>query len=101
MVSRTVEIHDNAKQQLWEVYKYIRKDSLQHAEKVKQRIVDTIKALAKNPEHHPLDKYCIENDGNFRAYEVYKYRISYYVADKKSYSAENTAYKNEPITLLN
>jgi plasmid stabilization system protein ParE len=83
MVNRTVEIQHVAKKQLWEAYKYIRKDSFQNAEKVKLRILESIKALAKNPEYHPLDKYCIENDGNFRAYEVYKYRISYYIADKK------------------
>lgn len=83
MVGRTVEIQHLAKKQLWEAYKYIRNDSYQNAEKVRKRILETIKALAKNPEHHPLDKYCIENDGNFRACEVYKYRISYYVSDKK------------------
>lgn len=79
MVGRKVEIQHLAKKQLWEAYKYIRKDSLQNAEKVRSRILETIKTLAKHPEHHPLDKYCIENDGNFRAYEVYKYRIAYYV----------------------
>jgi plasmid stabilization system protein ParE len=83
MVSRVVEIQHLAKRQLWEAYKYIRKDSFQNAEKVRIRILDTIKALAKHPEQHPLDKYCMNNDGNFRAYEVYKYRISYYVSKEK------------------
>ena len=83
MVGRSVEIQHLAKRQLWEAYKYIRKDSLKNAEKVRSRILETIKALANHPEQHPLDKYCLENDGNFRAYEIYKYRISYYVADEK------------------
>ncbi len=83
MVTRDVEIQQLAKKQLWEAYNYIRKDSLQNAEKVRSRILETIKALSKNPEHHPLDKYCKENDGNFRAYEIYKYRISYYVSKDK------------------
>jgi plasmid stabilization system protein ParE len=69
------------KKQLQEAYKYIRKDSLQNAEKVRSRILETIKALAQYPEHHPLDKYCIDNDGNFRAYQIYKYRINYYVTN--------------------
>ena len=83
MVSRSVEIQYLAKRQLWEAYKHIRKDSLQNAEKVRTRILETIKALATHPERHPLDKYCTENDGNFRAYEIYKYRISYYVTNEK------------------
>ena len=83
MVKRKIEIQHNAKHQLWEVYKYIRKDSLQNAEKVRKKIISTIKELATHPEHHPPDKYCNENDGHFRAYEVYKYRITYYVTDDK------------------
>ena len=83
MVKRRIQIEHIAKKQLQEAYKYIRKDSLQNAEKVRSRILETIKVLAQYPEHHPLDKYCIDNDGNFRAFEVYKYRINYYVTNDK------------------
>ncbi len=83
MVKRKVQTEHIAKNQLRQAYNYIRKDSLQNAEKVRIRILETIKALAEHPEHHPLNKYCIENDGNFRAYEVDKCRINYYVTDDK------------------
>jgi plasmid stabilization system protein ParE len=82
-VKRRVEIQDNAKRQLWEAYKYIRKDSLQNAEKVRKKILTTIKGLADHPEKYPPDKYCLTNKGSFRACEVYKYRITYYFDAEK------------------
>ncbi|MCH5596582.1 type II toxin-antitoxin system RelE/ParE family toxin [Niabella ginsengisoli] len=70
-----------AQKQLREIYIYIRKSSLQNAEKVKNRILATIKELPKNPERHNPDKYRMKNeDGSYRAYEVYKYRIAYHVS---------------------
>ena len=68
MVKRQIEIEQIAKNQLRQAYQYIRKDSPQNADKVRKRILETIKVLAENPEHHPLDKYCIKNDGNYRVY---------------------------------
>ena len=97
MVKRKVQIEHIAKNQLRQAYNYIRKDSLQNAEKVRNRILETIKALAEHPEHHPLDKYCIENDGNFRAYEVYKYRINYYVTDDKIFVTRIRHTKMNPL----
>ncbi len=83
MVKRKVEIEHTAKLQLKKAYEYIRKDSFQNAEKVKVKILQSIKALALYPERHPPDKFCMDNDGNFRAYEIYRYRITYYVTDDK------------------
>lgn len=58
---------------------YIRKDSLQNAEKVRIKILASIKELAKKPGHHDPDKYRIKNvGGSYRAYEIYKYRITYH-----------------------
>ncbi len=83
MVKRKVVIEHGAKLQFREAYEYIRKDSFQNAEKVKNKILQTIKALALHPDRHPPDKFCTANDENFRAYEIYKYRITYCVADDK------------------
>lgn len=83
MVKRKIEIEDTAKLQLKQAYEYIRKDSLQNAEKVREKILRNIKALASNPEQHPKDKFCINNNKNFRAFEIYKYRITYFVTDDK------------------
>ena len=77
MVKRKIEIGDTAKLELKQAYKYIRKDSLQNAEKVREKIPGNIKALALNPERYPKDKFCINNNKNFRTFEIYKYRITY------------------------
>jgi hypothetical protein len=66
MVKRKVVIENTAKINLKKAYQYIRKQSYQNAENVSAKILASIVELAVNPEHHPPDKYCIENDGNYR-----------------------------------
>jgi plasmid stabilization system protein ParE len=39
--------------------------------------------LIKNPEKHPPDKYRTDKDKAFRAYELYKYRITYHVTEEQ------------------
>lgn len=77
--SLKVVIDDEVKQAFREAYNYIKKDSLQNAEKVKAKIFTSINTLPKNPERHPPDKYRLNNDGAYRAYEILKYRITYYI----------------------
>ena len=69
--------------QLEEIYKYILNDSFQNAEKTKIEILFSTQRLAKSPEIHPPDKYKKNNDGKFRAYELYHYRISYHVNENE------------------
>jgi len=84
MVTRKVEIEHSAKLALKKAYEYIRNDSFQNAEKVKVKILQSIKELAHHPEIHPPDKYCSDNNnGEFRAYEIYKYRITYHISETK------------------
>jgi plasmid stabilization system protein ParE len=78
-----VVIDNVAKLQLNEAYKYIRKDSLQNADKVRAKILESIKALVEHPHKNPVDKYRSDNDGSYRAFEIYKYRISYYVSPEQ------------------
>jgi addiction module RelE/StbE family toxin len=79
-----VIIDNEAKKALHEAFIYIRKDSLQNAEKVKNKILATIKELPENPKKHNPDKYRIKNDNNsFRAYEIYKYRVTYHVSTEE------------------
>ncbi len=76
-----VVIDEEAKKYLSEAYRYIRKDSLQNAEKLRAKILATIKELPKNPGRHAPDKYRAKNkDDAYRAYEIYKYRITYHVS---------------------
>lgn len=78
-----VVIDTKAKQELRNLYDYIKKDSLQNAENVKSKILTSLKELIKNPQLYPPDKYRIKNNGSYRAYEIYKYRITYYVTDEQ------------------
>lgn len=71
-----VVIGDEAKKSLQEAYRYIKKDALQNAEKVKAKILASIKELIKNPQRHGPDKYRLNNDGSYRAYEIYKFILA-------------------------
>jgi plasmid stabilization system protein ParE len=64
---------------LRQAFEYIKRDSLQNAEKVRNAISLSAGEIGRNPEIHPPDKYKQANDGNYRAYELYNYRISYHV----------------------
>jgi plasmid stabilization system protein ParE len=60
-----------------EAIEYIESDSSANAEKVKKEILLTIDSLLQHPEKYNPDKYKTQNDGSFRAFELYHYRISY------------------------
>lgn len=47
------------------------------------KILASIKELAARPEKHPTDKYCLKKDGSYRAFEIYKYRISFHVSQEQ------------------
>lgn len=70
---------NEVKQELRKAYEYILLDSYQNAVKVRQELLQAVLALISNPEKYPLDKYKKNNDGSWRAFELYHYRISYRV----------------------
>jgi plasmid stabilization system protein ParE len=47
------------------------------------KILASIKELAGQPEKYPRDKYRLNNDGSYRAFEIYKYRVSYHVSPEQ------------------
>ncbi len=62
---------------LQKAYKYIKEDSPANAKKVRNAIIKMVDNLPSNPEKHPLDKFKINNPGNYRAFEKYSFRIAY------------------------
>ena len=70
-----------AKNYLRVAIQFIKQDSPQNAEKVKSEIAEAVSELAHYPTRYPADKYRNDNDGSYRAFELYKYRISYYISD--------------------
>lgn len=75
-----VVIDNTAKASLAEAYRYIKQESEKSAAKIRDKILASIQALADNPHRHAPDKYRLNNDGAYRAYEVNKYRITYLVS---------------------
>ena len=82
MVNRKMKIilDNEAKIALHEAYNYIKQDSLQNAEKVRSQILGSIKELIKSPDKYAPDKYRKDNDISYRAFEIFKYRITYHVS---------------------
>lgn len=61
------------------IYIRIKKSSPQSAIKVRNEIFATADELELHPEIYPLDRFKKDNDGTFRAFEKYSYRITYRV----------------------
>ena len=62
---------------------YIEKDSPDNAERVRTNILLRITELSTHPEKYNPDKFKLNNDGSFRAFEIYSYRVSYrYINDE-------------------
>lgn len=57
---------------------YIRSDSPQNADSVKERILSKIELLAEVNITHRIDPYRNNNDGHFHYFVLLSYRISYY-----------------------
>jgi addiction module RelE/StbE family toxin len=70
-----------AKQQLKDIYKYIKKDSEQAAKEVKTKILLSTKLLETGKEIYKSDELKLNNIGIYRAYVVYSYRIVYKIND--------------------
>ena len=81
MVNKKPEIlwSDEASLQLKAAYEFIKKDSVQNAEKVRDEIVAITRTLAKYPSKYSPDKYKLSNDGSYRAFEKHRYRVAYRV----------------------
>lgn len=85
MEAESVIWTDKAKLQLEEIYLFIVGQSLIQADKVFVKIVDSTKALLHQPLRYPPDPYKLLNNGEYRAYEIFSYRISYRVFNKRGY----------------
>ncbi len=71
----------HAKEYLKRSLQYIKQDSPQNAEIVKDEIKSLIRKIPDQPERYPADKYRVNNTGNYRAFELYHFRISYFIND--------------------
>lgn len=66
--------------QLQSIVDYIRLESPTGATIVAKKIISAIKELRNNPTKYPPDKLRMDNNKDYRAFEIYHYRITYYIA---------------------
>jgi plasmid stabilization system protein ParE len=66
--------------QLQSIVDFIRLESPSGATKVSTKILSAIKLIKQNPIMHPPDKLRLDKNKNYRAFEIYHYRITYYIA---------------------
>jgi addiction module RelE/StbE family toxin len=66
-----------SQQHLKAAYKYISEDSPQNALKVIEDIIAAMNKAVSNPGFYNPDKYKVDNDGSYRAFEKHRYRIVY------------------------
>ena len=77
----------------------IREDSLQHTEKFRSAILTKASSLNKNPYRYPADKFRKDKDTCYRAVEVLKQRITYYIdePDRKVIILRVRSVRQEPL----
>ncbi len=67
----------NAQKQIKQIFEHIEQESPKNAVRVVEDIVLAVYQSIDNPEIYPSDKYKLDNDGSYRAFERHRYRISY------------------------
>jgi plasmid stabilization system protein ParE len=63
--------------QLKQIHLHISKDSPENASKVIGEIISSVNRASSNPEIYGPDKFKMNNDGSYRSFEKFHYRISY------------------------
>lgn len=86
-MEKTIVWTETALNQLETIYFYILESSksVSIADKVIQNIMDAVSILNKNSEIYETDEMKYSKDDNFRAFEIYKYRISYKITSDTIY----------------
>jgi plasmid stabilization system protein ParE len=81
MVKKKIIWDIAAKDYLKKAIAHIKKDSLQNGEMVKDTILASISNLSKlnSVLIHAIDTCKNKNDGNYRYYLIFKFRISYFI----------------------
>ena len=64
------------------IFNYISEDSVLAAQKMVNDIAEAVEKTLTNPERHSPDKFKMNNDGTYRAFELHHYRVSYRFENK-------------------
>ena len=79
MPGNKIKWYVSARKQYLDALEYIRNDTEQNAEKFYEKLYLKLEVVSRNPESCAPDKFKVTNDGSYRAFNLYKYRISYRV----------------------
>jgi plasmid stabilization system protein ParE len=86
-----------AKAQLKRAYNKILKESYQGAITVRDSILDTVDKIPEQPHRYPADKFKTNNNGNYRAFELYNYRVAYKITNENIQILRVRHVKREPL----
>lgn len=82
MVTKKNVVWDTeALSELKEAYEYLKEKSLSSAKRVRKSILKKTRALENHSEIYEPDRFKKNNDGNYRAFELYSYRIVYRITE--------------------
>lgn len=93
----TIIWHKDANKNFLKILDYLSKESFSAAQIVSNAILDAIEKLPSNPQSKPLDRFKKNNNGNFRAFQVYSYRISYFIGENIIYILRVRHSSQEPL----
>ena len=62
---------------------WISDDSLMQAENVESAILTNLDMALEDPERFGLDRFKVDNDGTYRAFETHSYRLAFTYDDEK------------------
>jgi plasmid stabilization system protein ParE len=97
MSKRKISWDKRALHYFHEAISYIREDSPQNADKVKKEVLEKINELSTRPEIHNPDKYKLNNNGNYRAFELNRLRVGYLVKENEVIIARVRNTSQEPL----
>ncbi len=82
MVNTRVLVWDKvALNHLKDIYDYLKTGDKVFAKEVKDTILKTAKELVVNPNLYEQDRFKSDNDGSFRAFVKFKYRVAYKITE--------------------
>lgn len=99
MVKKTLPVvnwNKRASQALKREYERIIEESYDNAELVKNGIREIVDSLPNHPEKFPRDKFKTNNEGNYRAFEAFSYRVAYKHTEKEIRILRIRHVKQEP-----
>ena len=92
-----VEWRNEATIHFYEILEYLEKESEKAVSIVGNAILDEIESLIIFPTNHPPDRFKKNTTGNFRAFVIYSYRISYLIENDIVYILRIRHTSREPL----